>query len=329
MESLAALIEQACVLEATARKPGNVHPGAAFDDLTYDDFLRAAAASAPELAQAVTTGIGSAVWSAVEATRSATGKNVNLGICLLLAPLAVGAAENTLWSGARRALQAATVNDAELVYRAIRLAQPGGLGQSAEQDISQPPTLPLRNVMLLAAARDGVARELATGYLRLERMIVPLLLEAWEQAVSHQPSPPEPISLRDVEKGQAVLPNLKAMPPWEQAVVLTHLRLIAEGDTLIRRKCGDTMCREAAAQATQLWQLWQQTRDIPAERLNAFDAWLRADGHRRNPGTSADLIAAALFAILVEQRAVFPRLTRGGTCPPPADRIPEGLFIHP
>ena len=27
-----------------------------------------------------------------------------------------------------------------------------------------------------------------------------------------------------------------------------------------------------------------------------FDAWLRADGHRRNPGTTADLIAASLFA---------------------------------
>ena len=30
--------------------------------------------------------------------------------------------------------------------------------------------------------------------------------------------------------------------------------------------------------------------------LAGFDAWLRADGHRRNPGTTADLIAATLFA---------------------------------
>lgn len=325
MESLARWIEQACVLEATARKPGNVHPGASFDDLTYDDFLRAAAVSAPRLAQAVTTGIGSAVCSAVEATRSETGKNVNLGICLLLAPLAIGAAENTLWAGACRALQAATVHDAELVYRAIRLAQPGGLGQSSEQDVSQPPTLPLQNVMRLAATRDDVARELATGYLRLEREIVPWLVEAWEQAASQQASPLKPISPAELRERKPALPNLSAMPPWEQAVVLTHLRLIAEGDTLIRRKCGDSTCREAAARATQLWQLWQQTRDIPAEPLNAFDAWLRADGHRRNPGTSADLLAAALFAVLVEQRAEFPRLTPGGTPRPLADGIPAGL----
>jgi len=32
--------------------------------------------------------------------------------------------------------------------------------------------------------------------------------------------------------------------------------------------------------------------------LADFDFWLRSDGHRRNPGTTADLIAAALFVLL-------------------------------
>ena len=32
------------------------------------------------------------------------------------------------------------------------------------------------------------------------------------------------------------------------------------------------------------------------DALADFDFWLRADGHRRNPGTTADLVAAALFA---------------------------------
>ena len=31
-----------------------------------------------------------------------------------------------------------------------------------------------------------------------------------------------------------------------------------------------------------------------------LDAWLRADGHQRNPGTTADLVAATLFADLRE-----------------------------
>ena len=33
-----------------------------------------------------------------------------------------------------------------------------------------------------------------------------------------------------------------------------------------------------------------------------YDFWLRADGHRRNPGTTADVIAAALFVLLREKR---------------------------
>jgi len=86
------------------------------------------------------------------------------------------------------------------------------------------------------------------------------------------------------------------MPDWELAVVLTHLRLISEEDTLIRRKCGDVVCREAAGRATRLLQQWNATGQLDAATLAEFDHWLRADGHRRNPGTSADLIAAALFA---------------------------------
>ena len=47
----------------------------------------------------------------------------------------------------------------------------------------------------------------------------------------------------------------------------------------------------------------------------AFDRWLRADGHRRNPGTTADLVAATLFAaqrdfgwsVAVEQETVAKR----------------------
>jgi triphosphoribosyl-dephospho-CoA synthase len=38
--------------------------------------------------------------------------------------------------------------------------------------------------------------------------------------------------------------------------------------------------------------------DAPADPLRAFDAWLRADGHARNPGATADLVTAALFAAL-------------------------------
>jgi len=46
MLSLGQTAQLACVLEATARKPGNVHRFADFDDLTYLDFILSALAIA-------------------------------------------------------------------------------------------------------------------------------------------------------------------------------------------------------------------------------------------------------------------------------------------
>jgi triphosphoribosyl-dephospho-CoA synthase len=36
------------------------------------------------------------------------------------------------------------------------------------------------------------------------------------------------------------------------------------------------------------------------EALAELDGWLRAEGHRRNPGATADLLTAALFVLLRE-----------------------------
>src|SRR3954464_731850 len=78
----------ACVLEATARKPGNVHRFADFDDLTHLDFLLSATAIAPVMDEAPRRRAGETVLEAVQATRRVTATNTNLGIVLLLAPLA-------------------------------------------------------------------------------------------------------------------------------------------------------------------------------------------------------------------------------------------------
>ena len=53
----------------------------------------------------------------------------------------------------------------------------------------------------------------------------------------------------------------------------------------------------------------------PATRrteLNRLDTWLRGDGNRRNPGTTADLVAAILFAGLRDGVIVepLPRVAR-------------------
>jgi hypothetical protein len=43
-------------------------------------------------------------------------------------------------------------------------------------------------------------------------------------------------------------------------------------------------------------------------RIREFDRWLRAKGSLRNPGTTADLVTAGVFAVLRDQRALMPSL---------------------
>lgn len=275
---LVTALRVACLLEATARKPGNVHPGAAFADLTYEHFRLAAEVAAPVVARAGSIGVGRAVKMGVEATRAVAPSNTNLGILLLLAPLAAVPFDQTLTAGIGKVLDRLTVDDARNVYTAISLARPGGMGQVANQDVAGTPTGTLRDVMELATERDRIARQYASGFADVLDFALPRL-SRWT--------------------------DFHAC--WEQAIIQLHLELLAEfPDTLISRKCGAAVAAEASRRARHVLDAgWPGTAG--AERqLNSFDDWLRSDGNRRNPGTTADLVAATLFAALRERKVVVP-----------------------
>jgi triphosphoribosyl-dephospho-CoA synthase len=163
---VAAAAQLACLLEASAPKPGNVSPGRHFDDLRYEDFLAAAAAIGEPLTAAGVRPLGMTIRLATEATRRWAGSNVNLGIVLLLAPLVRAALRSGVADvrSVRGVLDETTVEDAREVYVAIRLAAPGGLGRAESQDVASEPDQTLVDVMRLAADRDGIAREYATGF---------------------------------------------------------------------------------------------------------------------------------------------------------------------
>jgi triphosphoribosyl-dephospho-CoA synthase len=255
----------ACLLEATARKPGNVHPGVSFPDLTYVDFLRSARAIAPLLPQSEPGRIGETILNCITATRDVSASNSNLGMVLLLAPLLAVPTEQTISEGIKSVLEGLSVADARLVYEAIRVACPGGLGETVTQDISDEPTGTLREVMALAAERDAVAREYASGFEITLQTAVPALQDFWNQSSD-----------------------------WETAVIRLQLMLMADcPDTLIARKCGIAEAEEAARRARQTL----QAEDFKSG-LQELDHWLRETGNRRNPGTTADLIVAALFVAL-------------------------------
>jgi triphosphoribosyl-dephospho-CoA synthase len=271
--SLEELTRLACQAEVLARKPGNVHPGAAFDDLSAADFLTAAEAVAPILANAPNLGIGRAVHDAVAATRQRIATNANLGICLLLAPLSAAADRcGNLRETIPSILDQLTVDDARWAYAAIRLATPGGLGQAPQQDVSEQPTVTLLEAMRMAADRDAVARQYATGFEDVFSIGLPAIRRFRDDGI-------------------------------ETAIIAAHLSLMAkQPDTLILRKCGRNIADESASRASLVLQ-----RGWPAEPGRAeerkLDEWLRADGHRRNPGATADLVAATLF-VAIEQNVL-------------------------
>src|SRR4051795_10844957 len=87
-EAVAGAAQLPCVLEASAGKPGTITPRHDFADTSYEDMVRSAIAIGPELGRAAERGVGETVLAAVRATRRVAGANTNLGIALLLAPLA-------------------------------------------------------------------------------------------------------------------------------------------------------------------------------------------------------------------------------------------------
>src|SRR5262245_56682307 len=129
MPSIGLCAQLACIWEATARKPGNVHRDRDIGDLSYLDFLVSAAAIAPVMETACGRPVGQTILEAVQATRRVTYTNSNLGIVLLLAPLAAVPPQENLRAGVTRVLNGLTVADAQAAYEAIRLAKPSGMGQ--------------------------------------------------------------------------------------------------------------------------------------------------------------------------------------------------------
>jgi triphosphoribosyl-dephospho-CoA synthase len=259
----------ACLAELDAPKPGNVHIFADGHHMTAAEFVASADAAAPHLS-ASGARVGARILGAVEATFEAVGANTNLGIIILCAPLAA-AAENDisdLRASLIEVLQRLDTKDAELTYRAIVLATPAGLGRSERHDVFGPATVSLLEAMTEASGRDRVARQYATSFADIFEVGLPRL----EAAV---------LQYADLR--------------W--ATLATYLEFLsAFPDTHIARKHGapaaDRVCDAAAALQRSLHATEHPETLLPD--LLTWDAALKADGI--NPGTSADLTVATLFA---------------------------------
>src|SRR5215211_677102 len=272
-ETVADAAQLACVLEACAEKPGNITPSHDFEDTTFEDMVRSGIALGPELGRAGERGVGETVLAAVRASRGVAGANTNLGIALLLGPLARAALSGgPLRERLGDVLRALTVDDAHDAYAAIRLAGAGGLDEPVEHDVRDEPGVTLREAMAAAAQRDTIASEYVTDHAVTFELGLPALRDALDDGLRPR-----------------------------DAIVELALRLLAAvPDTLIARKRGADAAGHVAEGAGRVLAAGGVRSDRGRTALAGFDASLRQDGNALNPGTTADLVTAVLFVALLE-----------------------------
>ena len=280
-EELAALFLAACRAELNALKPGNVHIHASGHGMEMAQFEASAEASAPWIADARLR-VGERIARAVEATLAVAGCNTNLGILLLCSPLAAAAQApggGSLRERLSRVLGSLDDADAAATFEAIRRANPGGLGTAPDQDVAMPPTAGLTEAMALAADRDRIAQAYVTNFAEIFEFGLPALTQA--RACANDPA---------------------------LAITTLHMSYLAAlPDSHIARKFGAAVAEDVRAAALQREALWR-----PAARSDTFEALLAFDRELKvrqiNPGTTADLVVATLFADAVSTREALSSL---------------------
>jgi triphosphoribosyl-dephospho-CoA synthase len=260
----------ACVAELGAPKPGNVHVFAGGHDMEAAHFLAAARASANPLTEPRQP-VGMRIFNAVEASMKVALTNTNLGIVLLCAPLAAAAEQQgrKFRDALRRVLDGLDRQDASYAFRAIVLAGPGGMGTEAVNDIRSEPGCTLRAAMAQAEHRDRIARAYVTTFEDIWSLGLPALARA------------EADQLTD----------------WWPVIAVYLEYLAAFPDSHIVRKWGRTEAewvQKAASALLAQQRLDRMDQTALLQQLLALDRRIKTRG--LNPGTSADLTVATIFA---------------------------------
>ena len=276
VEKLAGAYHSACMLELQALKPGNVHMFADGHGMTVQDFIKSADASASVIAKSNLT-VGERILQSVEATHHAVGKNTNLGLILLCAPLihsALSADEHqSLQLILAKTLNQLTGDDGLLAAQAIVLANPAGLGRVAEYDVHDQAKTSLLTMMQSAQDKDNIAWQYTHAFSGIFEFGVPRYIAAQKK-------------WQDRAKTQS--------DAW--AATAIYLGFLARQlDSHVVRKHDEFLARELMYEARVIEADYWATDNpkLMQKRLLTWDASLKE--RNINPGTSADLTVACLL----------------------------------
>ncbi len=291
-------LETAILFEVSANKPGNVNLVVGFEGTRVEHFLSSAVAAAPTFQEAARRGIavadgklrisevglGQLIKDCVaDIAAWQKGGNTLLGTVILFTPIAVAAGMSSMKNGVfnldelrkniKLAVESTTAEDAVNVYEAIGIANPSGLNGAPDLDVKNANSktrlikenVSLMEVFKIAAGYDDVCYEWVNNYPITFDAAYPYLME------------------------QVKTKRLNV------AIVNTFLKVLAgRPDTFIARKIGRTKALQVSKDACQVLELGGAETLEGKESLVKFDKNLRASGNDYNPGTTADITAAAL-----------------------------------
>jgi triphosphoribosyl-dephospho-CoA synthase len=297
-QTISRCLQLAAILEVGIQKPGNVGFASSFKGTRVEHFLASAIAVGPTFQEAAyrgilvaegklevgKVGIGELIKAAsFDVATWQHGGNTILGTIMLLVPLAVAAGMTpkkgveldflTLRKNIDVVVKSTNAMDSVNLYEAVNLANPSGLGAAPDYDLSNPKSkerlltenVGLFEVFRLAQGYDDICYEWVNNYPITFDLAYPYLRQ------------------------QLIQKSLNT------SVVYTFLKILStRPDTFITRKSGKAEALKITRIAKEVLHLGGLETAEGRKRLEVFDKKLRASENICNPGTTADLTAAAL-----------------------------------
>lgn len=290
--------EIATLLEVSAYpKPGNVHRTQDFEDMKYEDFLISSVCIGQPLRNVTEKtfhyypnlidqiNVGEDILGCVEHTNRLVKTNTNLGIALLLIPLAASVATitsdesiNVLPGKLDLILKYSQPDDAIAFVKAIVLSNAGGMDKKTDKyDVNNDNTINdiiqnninLFNLLEMSSKYDKLSYELTHK--------LPVLTKI----------------------GFSTYTDLTNQYTKNDATLELYLRILSTTpDTLISRKYGEKIAKNVSDKAKSILKDTDIATEERKDSLIEFDNYLRSNKY--NPGTTADFTAASIFISLIQ-----------------------------
>ena len=272
-------IKFVCDTEIKSLKPGNVHKYSEGHGMNLKDFLK----SSLIISKCLTKNnldLGKKILISVNEIQNKIKKNTNLGIILMLSPIATIVQEEgviskeELLKKIKSLIKKQNIKNSIPIFKAISLTSPGGLGFSKKYDVNEPPNTNLYKAMEFAKKKDLIARQYCNGFEDIYKIGIPAYKKFY---------------------------NKWGKVDWAlTGVYLTFLKKF--NDSHIVRNKGNKIATSVKKEAKKYYFFLKRNKNLTKikKKLLIFDKKLKSK--RINPGTTADLTVATLLLEIVTKK---------------------------